>query len=80
MRVIRTVAKATIEFFEQYPKSTVTIQGVDEKRNKLYNLVFKRHLKDIEPIFDVIGIIKSEKETYSPEKYYERFELKLKLS
>jgi protein tyrosine phosphatase len=78
MRVIRTVAKATIEFLEEYPKRVITIQAVDEKRNKLYNLVFQRHFKEIEPIFDVFGLIKGKKESYSTQKYYERFELKLK--
>ena len=53
---------------------------IDEKRNRLYNAVFRRHFKDIEPIFEITGIIKDRKETYSPEKYYERFELKLKLT
>ena len=80
MRVIRTVAKATLDFFETYPQKVVTIQAVDEKRNKLYNFAFKRHIKEIEPIFDIIGVINGQKETYSPEKYYERFEVKLKIS
>jgi hypothetical protein len=79
MRVIRTVAKATIEFFQEHPKSKVTIQAVDEKRNRLYNLIFQRHIKEIEPLFDIIGIKKGKRETYSSEEYYDRFELKLKI-
>ncbi len=79
MRVIRTVAKATLDFLETYPQKVVTIQAIDEKRNKLYNFAFRRHFKDIEAIFDIIGIMNGEKESYSPEKHYERFEIKLKL-
>ncbi len=79
MRVIRTVAKATLDFFNTYPKRVVVIEAIDEKRNRLYNSVFKRHFKDIEPVFDIIGIVGNLRETYSPEKYYQRFELKLKL-
>jgi hypothetical protein len=80
MRVIRTVAKATLDFFDSYPQKVVTIQAIDDKRNRLYNFAFRRHFKDIEPIFDIIGTINGQKETYSPEKYYERFEVKLKVT
>jgi hypothetical protein len=78
MRVIRTVAKITLEFFEKYPSCTIKIRPVDEKRKKLYNIVFKRHFKDIEPIFDVIGSRLGKYETYLPLKYYDKFQLKLK--
>jgi hypothetical protein len=78
MKVIRTVAKITLEFFVKYPTSIVKIRPVDEKRKKLYNIVFIRHFKDIEPIFDVKGSREGKKEPYSPNNYYNRFELKLK--
>ena len=79
MMVIRTVSKITLHFFEHYPDRIVYINPVDEKRKKLYNLVFKRHFLEISPIFDVIGYINEESETYSIEKNYDSFEIKLKI-
>lgn len=78
MRVIRTVANVALEFFSRHPKCTIKIDPVDEKRKKLYNLVFQRHYKEIEPTFDLIGLNGGKMESYSTEKYYDYFELKLK--
>ena len=78
IRVIRTVAKITIEFFEKYPKSRVIIDPVDEKRKKLYNIVFKRHFKEIEANFQIIGYIEDRAEAYMPKNFYDSFEISLK--
>ena len=78
IRVISTVAKITMEFFEQYPKSIVVIDPVDEKRKKLYNIVFKRHFKEIEANFQIIGYIEDKAEAYMPKFFYESFEISLK--
>ena len=64
---------------EKYPDRTVYIEPVDEKRKKLYNLVFQRHFVEIEPLFDVIGYISEDPEAYSLEKNYDSFDIKLKL-
>ena len=77
--VIRTVAKITLDFIEKYPDRIVYIEPVDEKRKKLYNLVFQRHFVEIEPLFDVIGYISEDSEAYSLEKNYDSFDIKLKL-
>ena len=77
-KVIGTVAKATLDFFEEYPESIVIIKPVDEKRKKLYNTVFQRHFKDINPLFDVVGFINGEKEVYSPQKFFDSFKIPLK--
>ncbi len=78
MRVIRTVANIAYAFLRRHPETTIRIRPVDEKRKKLYNLIFQRHFKEIEPVFDVRGWINKQEETYSLEKYYELFELKFK--
>lgn len=78
IKVIRTVAKITIEFLEENPLATIKIEPVDEKRKKLYNFTFQRHFKEIEPIFKVIGLINGIKERYTPLKIYDSFEISLK--
>ena len=78
IRVIQTVAKATYVFFEEYPESVVIIKPVDERRKRLYNLVFQRHIQSIELVFKVVGIIDDEKETFLSKKMYDNFEITLK--
>jgi hypothetical protein len=78
IKVIKTVAKVTIEFFKEYPKSIVVIDPVDEKRKKLYNIAFQRHYKEIEPIFNVIGFFENKKVKFSLGKDYDGFEISLK--
>ncbi len=78
IKVVRTVAKITIDFFEQNPQCIIVINPIDEKRKRLYNFVFKRHFKDIVLIYEVIGLIGKKKENYNPEKFYDSFEIYLK--
>ena len=44
-KVMRTIAKIVYVFFEHYPERTVYIEPVDEKRKRLYNLIFQRHFE-----------------------------------
>ena len=78
VKVLQTVARATYEFFNTYPDSVVIINPVDERRRKLYNRIFQRHIKDISTVCDVTGVIGTEKELYESQKYYESFKIKLK--
>ena len=77
-KVINTVGKIVYDFFEHYPDRIVSIKPVDEKRKRLYNYVFQRHIIEIEPNFDVIGFIDNKSEVYSAIKNYDSFEIKLK--
>jgi hypothetical protein len=79
VKVIGTVAKVTYDFFEKYPKAIVVIKPVDDRRNTLYNIVFKRHYSTITNQFKVLAQkLGSRKEVYKPEKNYDIFELSLK--
>jgi hypothetical protein len=78
VKVMNTVAKTVYIFLNQYPNSTIIIKPVDEKRNKLYNTIFQRHIKVIELSFDVKGYIKGRIEPYSPLKIYDILQIKLK--
>ena len=77
-KVMRTVAKAAFVFLETYPERTVFIEPVDMKRKRFYNAVFQRYYKEIEPIFDLFGLIGEISEVYSPKIIYDFFELKRK--
>jgi hypothetical protein len=78
VKVISTVAKATYEFFDNYPSAILVIEPVDEKRKKLYNIVFQRHFETIKKEFKIIGFIREKRRIYSPMKVYNSFELSLK--
>jgi hypothetical protein len=78
VKVMNTVAQTVYIFLNQYPNSIILIKPVDEKRSKLYNTIFQRHLKDIELSFEVHGYIKDVIEPYSPLKIYDVLQIKLK--
>jgi hypothetical protein len=74
-RVLGSVAQAIYFFSEKYPERSIFIQPVDEKRQRLYNIVFKRRWAEIAVTFHVLGKNKDRWEDYSPEQDYEAFEL-----
>jgi hypothetical protein len=78
VKVIGTVAKATYAFFDNYPNAILVIKPVDEKRKKLYNIVFQRHFEAIKNQFKIIGFIGKQRRIYSSKKMYDSFELSLK--
>ena len=78
LKVISTVAKITYEFSDKYPSRRIIIKPVDEKRKKLYNHVFRRNYNVINATFDIIGVKRVKRESYSPENFYDHFELNRK--
>lgn len=56
-KVFSTVAAIAVQFTEFYPDARILIRAADEKRLKLYNLIFQRRIKQIETIFDVFGFL-----------------------
>jgi hypothetical protein len=78
VKVIGTVAKVTYDFFKKYPEAVVVIDPVDEKRKKLYNVVFQRHHKVIANDFHIHAQKGEQTELYSSTETYDRFELFLK--
>jgi hypothetical protein len=78
VRVIGTVAKVAYQFFDDYPNAVLVIDPVDDKRKKLYNIIFQRHFETIKQTFKIVGFIKKRKQDYSPQHSYDKFELSLK--
>jgi hypothetical protein len=80
VKLLSTIAKVVYEFSEQYPTRHIRIKPVDDKRGRLYNHIFRRNYVVINTTFHIIGINKRKKEDYTPEKFYEYFELKRKFA
>ena len=78
VKVMGTIAKIVYLFFEKYPDATIAIRPVDEKRKRLYNSIFQRHLSEMKLVFEIIGFVGEESEVYSIGKNYDIFEIKLK--
>lgn len=78
MKIIRTVAKTTLDFFGEYPNSIVDIKPIDEKRKRFYNLIFQKYFAKIDTFFNIVGISNNFEEGYSPQKFYDRFKISSK--
>ena len=77
-KVIGTVAKTVYDFFDENPDCTIQIIPVDERRKRLYNYIFQKRIKEIEPRYQIWGLIKGKKSIFSSLKYYDSFEINLK--
>lgn len=77
-KVLGTVAMATYIFSEKYPNRRIIIRPVDDKRKRLYNVIFNRHIDTISFVFDVFGKIKNRWQPFSKEISYDSFELSRK--
>jgi hypothetical protein len=75
VKIFNTIAKVVYEFSAENPNRRIRIRPVDEKRGRLYNHIFRRNYEVISTNFNIIGINKRRKEPYSPEKFYEYFEI-----
>jgi len=74
-KVLVAVAQAVFAFSDKYPERTIVIIPVDDKRKRLYNLVFKRRRAEIGETFAIIGIRGKQVEPYHPDEEYDSFEL-----
>jgi len=73
-KVLGTVAQAAMLFSERYPERSLVIFPVDDKRKRLYNLVFRRKIEEIQGAFVVLGKRRKRWEWYNPDVEYDAFE------
>ncbi len=78
VRVISTVAKAVYDFSDKWPNRQILIVPVDERRKKLYNRVFQKHVQEIPPEFEVLGFRNQKLQDYSPILFFDWFLLSRK--
>lgn len=77
-KVISTVARTIYDFTEENSEAIIEIKGVDAKRTRFYNTVFKRRFLEIKETFFIVGIVNDLEEEYNPNQFYEAFEIKRK--
>lgn len=77
-KTIYTVVKSIYIFFETYPEASLKIGAEEERRDRIYNGIFKRKHHEIIEKFDIFGYINGRIELYNLEKFYDHFELKRK--
>jgi hypothetical protein len=77
-KVISTVAATVFKFTQSNPNAMIEILGVDEKRQRLYNLIFQRYFHDIEPYFHVSGFFMGFQMPYQPNYYFDKFVIQRK--
>jgi hypothetical protein len=75
VKVLTTVALATLDFLEEYPDRIIEIRPIDEKRKKIFNLIFIRRWEQIQRKAGIIGIKGNDRERYSPNEFYDSFEI-----
>ena len=78
VKVISTVAQSVYLFFEHYPDASIEIEGVDDKRKRLYNTIFQRRRTEIDVYFEVKGWSDGEFIVMQEEYFYEKFIIQLK--
>jgi hypothetical protein len=81
MKVLGTVAKATKEFVVYHHEVTVFIKPVDERRQMLYNRIFRNHYDEIDTFFEIKGYENEDDqigEFYQTAFNYHHFSIKLK--
>lgn len=78
-KVIATVLHIIKLFMAKFPKRVIFIIGSDARRTNLYNWLFKKQYEAIQEEFELNGMKRGGKwETYSPNKQFKAFEMRLK--
>ena len=79
LKVMSTIVTIVYYFFDKNPAAMLKIEGVDSKRRRLYNSIFKRKYKDLKEDFQIYGITENRKlEEYNPNQFYQIFEIQKK--
>lgn len=72
-KVLATVFRALLYFFDKNPQSKVLIQGSTKSRTKLYQMAIVKYLSEIEHKFSIWGFIEEDFENFVKGKNYEGF-------
>ncbi len=72
-KVLATVFRALLYFFERNSQAKVLIQGSTKSRTRLYQMVIVKYLAEIEHKFSIWGFIEEDFETFVRGKNYDGF-------
>ncbi|MFY7734415.1 MAG: DUF6934 family protein [Bacteroidia bacterium] len=56
-KVMATVIRTMLRFFEKYPTKMVSVEGSTAERTRLYRIIISRELSEIEKIFTIYGLL-----------------------
>ena len=72
-KVLATVFRALLYFFDKNPQSKVLIQGSTKSRTRLYQMAIVKYLSEIEHKFSIWGFIEDDFERFEKGENYEGF-------
>lgn len=72
-KVLATVFRALLYFFDKNPQSKVLIQGSTKSRTRLYQMAIVKYLLEIEHKFSIWGFIEEDFKNFVKGKNYESF-------
>lgn len=72
-KVLATVFRALLYFFDKNPQSKVLIQGSTKSRTRLYQMAIVKYLSEIEHKFSIWGFIEDDFERFGKGENYEGF-------
>ena len=75
--ILQTIANTVHDFFEKYPEQDIQIVPLDYQRKLLYNRLFQQRWHEIDDLFIVKGIVKSDNTTeivaFNPKIMFDEF-------
>lgn len=77
-KVMATVIRTLLRFFEKYPTKMVYIEGSTAERTRLYRIIISRELSAIEELFAIYGLLDSLSEPFQKNQNYDAFVIALK--
>jgi hypothetical protein len=75
IKVLATVIKIMLEFFEKNPDAEVLVEGNSTVRKKLYHKIVCDNWNQICLNFTIFGIINGHQEPFLSEKYYQKLKI-----
>lgn len=78
VKVLATVAAIVIQFTEENTERIIFAEGSTFSRTRLYQINIARFWEEIEPAFDIEGLINNKWEKFQRSRNYEAFLLKRK--
>lgn len=77
-KVMATVIRTVLRFFEKYPTKMLYIEGSTAERTRLYRIIISRELSEIEKTFTVYGLLESDTVIFQKNQNYNAFVIALK--
>mgnify|MGYP003580990343 CR=1 FL=1 len=73
-KILATVARSVIFFTNLYPEAVIYVMGSTESRTRRHQMGISKFWKEIEPMFDVYGVIANNNiEPFRSGKNYQAF-------